>query len=206
MKITIIGASRGTGLATAKEALARGHEVAGIARNPADMKHPKLTWFAGDARDANVLAHALAGADASVVALSVRDPWNPTTLFSEAQAALLDANGPKRSILVTGLGAGDSKGHNGWFYDRVIFPLVLAKSYVDKDRAEALLQKSNLDWTIVRPVHLTNGPKKNKIETLIGVNNYRYGDISRADVGTFILDCLEQNKFLKQAVGAADKK
>jgi len=201
MKIAIIGASRGTGLATVKEALARGHAVSGIARNPATLAHPKLEWIKGDARDAGVLAHALNGADTSVVALSVPDPWNPTTLFSGAQTALIAANGPKRSLLVTGIGAGDSRGHNGWFYDRVIFPLLLAKSYVDKNRAEALLQQSTLDWTIVRPGRLTNGPKKNKVEALVGVENYRHGVISRADVGAFIVDCIEKNAFVRQTPG-----
>jgi putative NADH-flavin reductase len=201
MRIAVIGASKGIGLATVREALARGHEVSAIARTPADLKDPKLKWFAGDARDASLLAHALGGADAMVTALGVPDPWHATTLFSEAMAALIAAQGPQRSLLVTGISAGDSRGHNGWFYDRVIFPLALAKSYVDKDRAEALLQQSTLDWTIVRPGRLTNGPKKNKVEALVGVENYRHGVISRANVAGFVLDCVEKNKFVRQTPG-----
>ncbi|HEY5239132.1 MAG TPA: NAD(P)H-binding protein [Rhizomicrobium sp.] len=201
MRIAVIGASKGIGLAIVREALAHAHEVSAVARTPTDVKDPKLQWFAGDARDAGLLARALAGADASVTALGVPDPWHATTLFSEAMAALIAAGGPQRSLLVTGIGAGDSHGRNGWFYDRVIFPLALAKSYVDKDRAEALLQQSTLDWTIVRPGRLTNGPKKNKVEALVGVENYRHGVISRADVAGFVLDCIEKNAFVRQTPG-----
>ena len=201
MRVAIIGASKGIGLATLREALARGHEVSAVARTPADVKDQKLQWFAGDARDADLLTHALDGADASVTALGVPDPWHPTTLFSKAMAALIAARGPQRSLLITGIGAGDSRGRNGWFYDRVIFPLALAKSYVDKDRAEALLQKSGHDWTIVRPGRLINGPKKNKVEALVGVENYRHGVISRADVAGFVLDCIEKNVFVRQTPG-----
>lgn len=54
-----------------------------------------------------------------------------------------------------GIGAGDSKGHGGFFYDRIFYPLLLKAVYSDKDRQESLIRASNADWTIVRPGFLT---------------------------------------------------
>jgi putative NADH-flavin reductase len=60
------------------------------------------------------------------VDFSARAIFQGTTLFSESTRTLVDAMkaaGVKRLITVTGLGAGDSRGHGGLLYDAVIFPL-----------------------------------------------------------------------------------
>jgi putative NADH-flavin reductase len=60
--------------------------------------------------------------------------------------------------------------------------------------------KSDLDWTIIRPVRLTNGSAKGKFRT--GDVNLQLGlnpRVSRADAATFIVDELENNEFIKKA-------
>lgn len=208
MRIAIIGGSRGVGLAVANEAVARGHEVVIVSRSDPRLIQDKVHWLGGDARDSTLLERSVKGCDATVTALGVTQTWSNTTLFSQSAVALVrtmqDA-GIKRTVLVTGLGAGDSRGHQGWLYDNVLFPLLLSRSYADKDRAEAVFQKSNLDWTIVRPGRLTNGPKKGQVEALLTPETYRYGSISRADVAAFVLDCIEKGKFLRQTPQIVDR-
>ncbi len=209
MRIAIIGGSKGTGLATAREARLRGHQVVIISRSDPGMIQEGVRWLGGDARDATVLERALEGANAAVTALGVPQTWKNTYLFSQAQTALIQAMEHaqlKRTVLVTGLGAGDSRGRIGWLYDKVLFPVALAASYADKDRAEALLQKSALNWTIVRPGRLTNGLQRNRTEALITPETYRYGAISRADVGAFVLDCIEQDTFIRQTPMVIDRR
>lgn len=209
MRIAIIGGSRGIGLAVAHEALARGHEVVIVSRSDPRLIQNEVRWLSGDARDTTVLERALEGASAVVTALGVSRTWQDTNLFSQAQVALnraMDNAGLKRTVLVTGLGAGDSRNRQGWLYDNVLFPVFLARSYADKDRAEAVLQKSDLDWTIVRPGRLTNGPKKNKVDVLLTPETYRYGAISRADVAAFVLDCIEKSSYLRQTPQIVDRK
>jgi putative NADH-flavin reductase len=208
MRIAIIGGSKGTGLATAQEALARGHEIVIVSRSDPRLIQNGVRWLAGDARDATVLERALEGVSAAVTALGVSQTWKKTALFSQAEEALVHTMrhaGLKRTVLVTGLGAGDSRGRQGWLYDNVLFPALLARSYVDKDRAEAVLQQSDLNWTIVRPGRLTNGAKKNRVEALLTPETYRYGAISRADVASFVLDCIEQGTFLRQTPQLVDR-
>ncbi len=209
MRIAIIGGSRGVGLATARSALARGHEVVIVSRSDPRLIQDGVRWLSGDARDATVLEKALEGCSATVSALGVSDPWKATKLYSQAAQALvqaMDYAGLKRTVLVTGLGAGDSRGRQGWIYDRVIFPLILARSYADKDRAENVLRASDLNWTVVRPGRLTNGEPRNNIDALLTPETYRYGAISRADVAGFVLDCIEQGTFLRQTPQIIDRR
>jgi putative NADH-flavin reductase len=84
-----------------------------------------------------------------------------TRLFSESTRILVDAMKAavvKRLITVTGLGAGDSRGHGGLLYDAIVFPLLLKRVYDDKDVQESIVRSSGLDWTIVRPGLLKDSP------------------------------------------------
>ena len=124
------------------------------------------------------------------VDISSRAIFERTTLFSRSTRILVDAMkaaGVKRLIAVTGLGAGDSRGHGGFLYDAVVFPLLLKRVYDDKDMQELIIKSSGLDWTIVRPGLLTNGPATGQYRVLTAPKDWRFGTISRADVADFIV-------------------
>ena len=112
MKLLVIGASRGIGARVVEAALERGHQVRALARSAAQMElRDGLEPVPGDATDPAVLAEALAGVDAVVLALGVpKDAsilWKQVTLFSRATEALLPAMkqaGVHRLVAVTGKG------------------------------------------------------------------------------------------------------
>ena len=167
--VLIIGASRGIGLETVKTALKAGNSVRALARSarriPVD--HPKLEKITGDALDMATVKGALTDVDAVIQSLGVSiGPeiiFEPTRLFSKATQLLVNAMEQaqvKRLICVTGFGAGDSRGHGGFLYN-VAFHLLMGRIYDDKDVQERIVRRSKLDWVIVRPVILTNGPKTN---------------------------------------------
>ena len=133
-KVLIIGASRGIGLETVKAALLAGHNVRALARSAAriPIQNPGLDRVAGNALDSSTILSTLDGVDVVVQTLGVdvatRSIFERTTLFSQSTRILVDAmkaTGVKRLIAVTGLGAGDSRGHGGLLYDAVVFPLFL---------------------------------------------------------------------------------
>ena len=204
MNILIVGATRGIGRQVLEQALASGDSVTAVVRDPQRLatRHERLRVVKGDILDANSVAVAMAGQNAVCCSIGVKAPWPTITVFSEGTKNLLRAMkqaGVRRLICVTGIGAGDSRGHGGFFYDRVFYPLVAWPIYADKDRQESLIRASDVDWTIVRPGFLTNGPLTKSYRALTNLTGVTAGWISRADVAHFILTELRSNQYLKQA-------
>ncbi len=203
MKIAVIGASRGIGLEVVKQALERGHEVTALLRDPAklELEHPRLHKIRGDVGKPADVRAALSGQDAVCTCVGVNPTRKPVELFSRGArnvlAALQDAPATK-FIAVTGIGAGDSRGHGGFFYDRILQPLLLGTIYADKDREEELIKASSADWLIVRPGFLTNGPRTGIYRAITDLSGVTAGRISRADVADFILNQLETPSLFKQ--------
>ena len=116
----------------------------------------------GDACDGAALSRTVQGCDAVVSALGTSmSLFREVTLLSAATAALVGAmrqQGVRRLVCITGMGAGASRGHGYVMFDRLIMPLPLRKVYVDKDRQEALVCRSGLDWVLVRPTVLNDKP------------------------------------------------
>ena len=104
----------------------------------------------------------------------------------------------RRIVCITGIGAGDSRGHGGFFYDRVIEPTLLRTIYQDKDRQEDLLRYSDRDWIIVRPGQLSNDEATGKYRVLLDLAGVTVGKIARADVAAFVLLQLASNEFLRK--------
>jgi len=203
MNILIVGATRGVGRQLLEQALASGHAVTALARNPQRLatRHERLRILKGDILDPDSVAAAMAGQDAVCCTIGVRTPWEQPAVFSEGTRNLLQAMkqaGVRRLLCVTGIGAGNSKGHGGFLYDRIFYPLLLKGVYADKDRQESLIEASDVDWTIVRPGFLTNGPLTGNYRMLTDMTGITAGRISRADVAHFILKELESNRHLRQ--------
>ena len=199
-KVLVIGASRGIGLETVKAALRAGHSVRALARSAASMpiQNADLDKVSGNALDSARVRKALENVDVVIETLGVdispRAIFERTTLFSQSTRILVDAMkaaGVKRLIAVTGLGAGDSRGHGGLLYDLVVFPLLLKRVYDDKDVQEWIIKSSGLDWTIVRPGLLTNKPATGRYRVLTASKDWRFGIISRADVANFLVQAID---------------
>jgi putative NADH-flavin reductase len=203
MNILIVGATRGIGRQLLEQALTSGHSVTALVRNAQKLatQRERLRIIKGDILDADSVALAMAGQDAVCCSIGVKVPWIRVTVFSEGSKNLLQAmkkTQVKRLICVTGIGAGDSKGHGGFLYDYIFLPLLLKPIYADKDRQESLIKASDLDWTIVRPGFLTNGTLTENYRILTNMTGVTAGRISRADVAHFILKELESKQYLRQ--------
>jgi putative NADH-flavin reductase len=191
--ILIVGASRGIGYETVRLALKGGHSVRAMARSTIRLRDPKLEKLEGDALDRHTIERALAGVHAVVQTIGVSPTpeliFNGTRLFSDATRILVDvmeASAVKRLICVTGLGAGNSRGHGGLLYDAAL-SLFLGRIYADKDAQEWIIRRSRLDWTIVRPTILTDGPRTGAYRVLVDALDWRSGFVSRADVADFLV-------------------
>lgn len=205
--VLVVGASRGIGLETVRRALAEGHRVRALARGAAAIAiaHAQLERVSADALNREAVAAAVEGADAVIETLGA--PMNigvmlrGTRLFSAATRLLVDTmreRGVRRLVAVTGLGAGDSRGHGGLLYDAIAFPLVLKRIYDDKDVQEQIIRASGLDWTIVRPGLLRSGTPTGRARALTDPRDWTVGSVTRADVADFLVREAFERRFVGQ--------
>jgi putative NADH-flavin reductase len=99
---------------------------------------------------------------------------------------------------VTGFGAGDSRA-NISCWQRLQFQIFLGRAYENKSLQESLIKKSGLDWTIVRPGVLTDGPRTGRYKILSEASQWRNGIISRSDVAEFLVRQIEDQTYVRQA-------
>jgi uncharacterized protein YbjT (DUF2867 family) len=204
MKILVIGATGPTGRELVSQAIALGHDVTAAVRKPESADLPTgAKVVRADATDPASLAVAVAGQDAVVSSLGTKMERKPTTLLSQGTrnliAGMKQAN-VARLVCITGVGAGDSRGHGGFFYDRIFQPLLLNEVYKDKDRQEAVVRESGLEWTLVRPGMLKNGRPTGKFRELTNLSGITLGSIHRADVAAYILAHLEDRATYSQTI------
>lgn len=203
MKVLVLGATGGTGRLIVRDALEKGHSVVALVRPKASAPDlPGADIIEGDARDEGALVRALDGCDAVVSSLGTGvSPFSEVSVLTEATRALLPAmirSGVRRLICISALGVGDSRGHGGFVFDRLFQPLLLRHAYKDKNRQEAAIRTSSLDWVIVRPARLTNDPARGSfraVDELAGING---GKIARADVARFVVEQLATDTWLKR--------
>ena len=194
-RILVIGASGGIGVETVRLALDRGHAVRALARRAdrISLVHPALETVSADAGDAEAVRAALDGVDAVVQTLGVAARpgrmFTPITLFSSSTRVLVSEMsrvGVRRLVAVTGFGAGQSRAAMSP-PEQLAHRFVLGTAYDDKDRQEAIIRESDLDWLIVRPTILTNGAGRGRYHVLVAPGTWRAGLIARRDVADFLV-------------------
>ena len=207
MKISILGASQGTGAQAVRIALERGHDVTAFARNPQKLTvvNSRLSKLEGDFHRRESVDEAVSGRDAIIITASSTSlkgfKENPT-YFSLGTGYAIDsmkAHGVRRLVVLSAMGVGESRGLTNFFVDKLVISFLLKAPFEDHERQEALVRASGLDWVIARPGRLTNGPararyvKKTALEAVPS-------SISRADVADFLVSAAESDTWLRQAV------
>ena len=202
-RVAVLGASGGVGRLVVTRALERGMTVACQTRDAAKLAYlaDRVEVSAFDPRDQFELGKFIKDSDVVVFALGV-DSLGSTTLFSDVTGKLLDAmvkEGVERLIAITGVGAGETRGHGGFLYDWIVFPLFTRKRYADKDQQEKLILASGLDWTIVRPAPFSErrvpGPLEIHKTVLPGMVLRR---VTRDEVAAFVVDQFDCHGYLHE--------
>lgn len=203
MKIVIFGAAGATGRIVVERALAQGHEVTAFDRHtePLTIRDPKLTLVQGDIFNPSQVEAAIAGRDAVISVLGVR-PGVTTPVCSEGTRNIIAAMqklGVKRFISQSAFAVAALDGE--WLqvpYLPIILPFFpkVKAMFADKVLQEQEILHSDLDWIIVRPAKLTDGPGTGeyivKDPLMIGPR----AKISRADVADFLLKQVNDDTYL----------
>ncbi len=200
MKLALFGATGGTGEQIVQQALAAGHSLRVLVRDPAKLARAdaKLTVITGNVLTQADVDKTVVGVDAVVCALG-NTSNNPAMVVSTGTQNVITAmqqKGIRRLLVVTSLGVGDSKSQVPFAF-RLLMMTLLRKAMQDKEVQEELVRNSGLAWTIVRPGGLTDGPHTGTYQ--FGIDPKLTGRVARADVADFILRELSRNAFVGQA-------
>lgn len=194
MNILVIGANGGIGKNAVEAALAAGHKVTALVRNPAKLTlaHANLEIIKGDVRQPETFERYLEKKDAVISALGEKMD-EPTTLYSEGNRTLIKAmekKGIRRAFFISASAIEISPVQP--FYIRLATKYIVQKlfghGYADQRIMEKLIKESSIDWTIMRPPRLTDKPRTGRYRFAINSFLKNCLTISRADVAHFMIN------------------
>ena len=222
MKLTIFAATGGIGRLVLEQAIAAGHDVTAVVRNPSKVPGTQANVVTADLANADPVAlePAVRGADAVLSALGAASAadvgiaWRGTEAITQA----MQAAGVRRIVVVSAAPVGtvpsparpEPPTHDpgeGFVMRNLATPIVKSlfrATYADLARMEDALRAGDLDWTVVRPPRLTDKPLTGTYRTAYGQNVRGGWFISRADVAHCMLRVLGQPETIGQTVGIAN--
>jgi putative NADH-flavin reductase len=204
MKVLVLGAAGRTGRELVAQGLERGHHVTAFVRDPSrlDVEHDRLKVAVGDVTRHPTVIQAIEGQQGVLCALGAHTPIRrDRTLILGMQhivTAMSEASA-KRLIYLSFLGVLAGRRQLSLLGRILVAPILLRDVSADHAAKEAIIMSSALDWTIVRPPRLTEGPR---------TCAYRHGvdiraksavpTISRADLADFMLNQLDDPTYIRE--------
>ncbi|MGK8491595.1 NAD(P)-dependent oxidoreductase [Nocardia asiatica] len=208
MRITVFGANGPTGRLLTGQALAAGHQVTAVTRQPGSfpVHHARLAVVGADVLDPPAVDAAVAQSDAVLSTLGVPAGKEPISTYSRGAAhivAAMQRHEVRRLAVVSSSGVDPHPySDGGILFNRVLLPYVtqvLGKTlYDDMRRMETLVRASDLDWTIVRPSGLYHLPSVTDYTIIEGHADGRF--TSRTDLAASMLAVLDDDRYLRTTV------
>lgn len=204
MKIIIFGATGGVGQFVVKQGLEAGFEVTAFVRTPAklEISHENLYAIQGDAFNQEEVAAAIAGHDAVVSCLGSSKGRKKSTELQEMMKNIvvgMEKHNISRMIYTASAGVHkELTGVSGKLIMRV-----LKNPLIDHRAAVARIEAAGLNYTIVRPMGLSDKELTGKYrESKSGVPT-KSTTIPRADVAHFIIKALSDLNYENTSIGIA---
>jgi len=191
MKIAIIGAAAGVGFEAVQQALRKGYHVTALSLNPDNLPHhSNLSKIKGSATNIADVAKAIIDTDAVLVTIGTKQKKGTTLFSSMAKVVTVVATElmyDKPILVISGFGVGASYPFASFFIKSVI-NLLLKDQYKDKTLMEEIFQGSRLNWEMVQPGQLSDGPLTSKYKLYPDLSKeMKVRKISRADLAHFLL-------------------
>ena len=203
MNILVFGATGATGQQVVKQALSQGQVVTAFVRNPGALpkNEKRLRVVIGDTtRDTPKIIEAVSGQDVVISALGRRNSFKSDHLIERSMQAIvssMERAGVRRLIVVSAFGVGESR-RDAPLIPRIMYRVLLSDIFADKKAAEDKVRRSNLDWTFVYPVLLTEGPMTGAYRVGERLELHGLPKISRSDVAHFMLAEMENRAFVRK--------
>lgn len=202
MSVLVFGASGATGRQIVKHALDCGYSVRAFVREPdkLQIEHARLATMIGDVTDYASVERAVRDANFVASALgSGNSLASHPALLDGVQNIVraMEQAGVRRFVYLSMLGV-DGSGRQLGLVDRyIVLPLLLRNVLQDHAKEEKLIERSTLDWVIVRPPRLTNGPYTGRYRSGVDVRERTLlASISRADVADFMVKQFTDDRYV----------
>ncbi len=201
MRLFVIGASGKTGKELVSEGLRREHHITAIVRAPLRTDaHPRLQVVVGIPSRVDDLIEALPGHDAVLSVVGSRGLGHSTVRadIASATTAAMQTVGIKRLVILSSALVDPAIGGFSGFAARTFLKNVAA----DQRHMEEVVQRADLDWSLLRPAQLSNrvGSGSYEVAGSSDSASRRRGGISRAHLAEMMLDIVEQNRYIRQVV------
>lgn len=204
MRLTILGATGGIGRLLLPRALEQGHQITAFARSPQkiSLAHPNLRILGGDLFDARQMAEAIRGGEAVLSAFGpvVLRPSHQRRDFGRGLVEALRMAGVQRFIHVSSAFVFN----DGGLLVKGMANTLFRNVTVDHRDSEREMMQPDLQWTILRPPRLTNGPATSRFRVASGHLPKNGFAISRADVAAFMLQEAIAPHYIRQVVGLSN--
>ncbi|WP_053142713.1 NAD(P)-dependent oxidoreductase [Streptomyces ambofaciens] len=209
MKLTVFGATGGTGQEVVRQALGAGHHVTAVVRDPARLPvtGEHLEVLRADPSDPASVRQAVAGRDAVLSALGPRRRADAGVVARLTHGVLdaMEAEGVRRLLVVSAMPVGPQAQDAGPLDRGVrrVISAVFKEVYADLRAMEGELARSDTDWTVVRPPRLQDKPLTGRYRTVVGGFPTKGRFVGRADVAHAMLAMAEDARTVRQGVGVA---
>ncbi|NNH73161.1 NAD(P)H-binding protein [Nocardia uniformis] len=211
MKVLVIGSTGGSGRAAVDHLLSAGHDVTAFARHPErlETRSPRLRLVSGNALDPADVERAVEGHDAVVVTLGITEnplrvrilgpahtPIDIRSTGTRQVVAAMRRHSVRKLVVLSAFGVAETRPRLD-LVNKLFFRLVLKPQIADTERQEQAVRDSELDWVLVRPVNLTDGPEDAMPATSTTPERRK---VSRNSVGRFLARAVEDSTLLGRHV------
>ena len=204
MRLLVIGAAGRTGREVVGQAVAHGHEVTAFVHGASlESQDPDVRVITGDVLDFQQVSSAVLGQNAVVSALSHgRSPEG--SVLADGVGNVIHAMATYRVgklVALSAMGAfarNDKRLSLGF---RALLGTTMRQAYDDLEAMESRIMASDLDWTIIRPAGLSDGPLTGDYRiSLEGEVLKASKRVARADVAALVLKAISGTTYSHRTV------
>jgi putative NADH-flavin reductase len=203
--LLVLGATGGTGREVVSQALAAGHNVTVLVRDArrVPMVTDRLQVVQGDVTgESPTLSDVMLGQDAVISTLGVGRSFTPNGLMARSAPLIVEAmvrHGVTRLIHTSAFGVGPT------YVDLPVLPRLFIRTllrniYRDKAMGDECIHRCELEWTIVYPAGLTDGPKTGHYRSGEHLPLIGFPSVSRADLADFLLSQISDRTYVRKGV------
>jgi NAD(P)-dependent dehydrogenase (short-subunit alcohol dehydrogenase family) len=221
MRLTIFAATGGIGTQLLEQAVAAGHDITAVVRNPTKLTGDvRIVTADLTAPDPAALQSAVEGADAVLSGLGPRgnSEFGIASRGTQAIVDAMKATDVRRIVVISVAGISTIPTASrpnpprrdpgvGFFVRNVLGPIArmrLGRHYADVALMEDILRRSGLDWTAVGAPLLTDKPPTGTYRTAYGQSVRGGFRIARADAANFMLRAIGQPETIGQSIAVAN--